>query len=222
MPLHPLLCLGRGCSSDVKKPTVLLWCASAGAQTTETCTLTPREGRPQLELRCAPAALKGVLAMSGAFSAEFTGYRRYQRVYQPLLVHGLVADLKVQFGSALSAAQLQQLERATTYEQLHAALYAAGLRSGLWDEWRACTEPPVAGLARVRVPTLVVSALDDPLHHADMLGLEQAEAALGVSGHVAVWVTETGGHIGWPEDLRAGGGDFAFIRRVAQQFFDAL
>jgi hypothetical protein len=39
--------------------------------------------------------------------------------------------------------------------------------------------------------------------------------------YLAVWLTEHGGHIGWPERVRHGGNSFSFVARVAGEFFAA-
>jgi predicted alpha/beta-fold hydrolase len=45
------------------------------------------------------------------------------------------------------------------------------------------------------VPTLVVTALDDPLHSIDCIGFEERP----LNGNVAFLVTATGGHVAWPQ-----------------------
>lgn len=63
---------------------------------------------------------------------------------------------------------------------------------------------------KIKTPLLLVSALDDPLHHPDCIGLQEGPS----SPNVALLLTETGGHVAWPGK----GGRFDFIPTVVHDF----
>jgi hypothetical protein len=93
----------------------------------------------------------------------------------------------------------------------------------MWSGWVASTES-LPNLGRVTTPTLLVSAIDDPLHSADLVGLcgidrllEKTDAGI----NVAVLMTKAGGHVAWPESGNEGG-RFSFMRRVATQYVAAV
>jgi predicted alpha/beta-fold hydrolase len=201
----------------------------------------------------APPNFSSVLSISGAFKTTFANWSRYKEVYQPLIVPTLVSELLTKYLGELrkivpesTIAALQGGE-VRTYRQLHKTVFRhigwAGSTSGataaaaaaqpcmddadnadvMWNEWVASTES-LANLGRVRTPTLLMSAIDDPFHSADLIGvcgierlLEQTDAG----ANVAVLMTPAGGHVAWPESGNESGG-YSFMRRVATQYVTAV
>merc|ERR1712150_128409 len=62
-------------------------------------------------------------------------------------------------------------------------------------------------------PTLLLTARDDPLHHVDMLGI----GADVKSPNLVFMVTEEGGHVHFPTDLR---GSSTLVHSVVSEFGD--
>ena len=60
------------------------------------------------------------------------------------------------------------------------------------DYWARASAKP--HLARIRIPALVVNALNDPFVPADSLPRQQ-----DVGAHVTLWQPEDGGHVGFPD-----------------------
>ena len=69
----------------------------------------------------------------------------------------------------------------------------------------------------MKTPLLVVSALDDPLHHPDHIGMPLFQEAQ--NPHIAMWFTGTGGHVAWPE---AGQAPFSFMNRVSVEWVTTI
>lgn len=71
-------------------------------------------------------------------------------------------------------------------------------------------------LHRITVPTLCLSAADDPFQPLDAIPIEAAEK----SSHVAIVVTARGGHIGFLEGVFPAHKD-QYMSRIFTQFFTA-
>ena len=73
-----------------------------------------------------------------------------------------------------------------------------------------------ADRALIARPTLLVTAIDDPLHNPDMLGFGTDHPV--ESPNLIYMVTEEGGHVGWPSGFSGGS---AFMRDTALSFAKA-
>lgn len=72
-------------------------------------------------------------------------------------------------------------------------------------------------LHKIKVPTLCLSAADDPFQPLDAIPIEAAEN----SSHVAIVVTARGGHIGFLEGFWPGKQENMYMARIFVQYFTA-
>lgn len=72
-------------------------------------------------------------------------------------------------------------------------------------------------LHKIRVPTLCLSAADDPFQPLDAIPIKAAES----SSHVAIVITARGGHIGFLEGWWPANKD-QYMGRLFSQFFSAV
>lgn len=187
----------------------------------------------------APASVAGAVALSGGFKCDMLDWPRYEAVYQPLIVPKLLGSIAHRYGEglgrALDGAQAEALFASKTYSELYRHFFAqlasaepgsesaegpGGSGSGTeggFQGWKASQEG-FAFRRNVQVPLLFVSALDDPLHHPSLIGVETDEALFD-SPNVAYLLTQEGGHVGWPE--RAWPSDFGFMNNLINTFADA-
>lgn len=71
-------------------------------------------------------------------------------------------------------------------------------------------------LHKIKVPTLCLSAADDPFQPLDCIPIEAAEK----SSHVAIIVTARGGHIGFLDGIWPGNKD-QYMSRIFAEYFEA-
>jgi len=169
-----------------------------------------------------PEALAGGVAFSGALAVPFIQHDRYVTTYQaPFLVPRIAADLVGKHAhllrSRLGDDGLKRVLNASTYEDLFTSLYVkAGLKQGTLSDFLNGFVTAPHSIAR---PLLVVTALDDPLHHAGMIGIQLDEAAQrlepSASEQLVLGVTANGGHVAWPT---AGEAKYEFMFQVAEEF----
>ena len=139
-----------------------------------------------------PEAVRAGVAVSGAMKLDFMRWRRYESVYQPVIVPSLLSTIIRKYGGTLlrsgsgggggdssvtagSAAgddgrvSLERLLACTTYKDLYEAVYKQRDRTRSFEAWKASMEGAhvVSGVDR---PLLVLSAADDPLHHPGLIG----------------------------------------------------
>jgi uncharacterized protein YhfF len=127
----------------------------------------------------------------------------------------------------LSTAQRAQASQATTYEDLisHLLLPAKFQGSPTGVPSYAAFQQTGASLLQERSsiarPTLLLTALDDPMHSPELLGIKTShEQGYSTSNPNLVYmVTEEGGHVGWPTSMR---GDSHFLRSTVADFVSSV
>jgi len=190
--MHSAIC--AVCSAAAPAPVMLVGFSMGGILITN-----------YLGNRTAPANVVGCMCVSGALKIDFIASPHYSTFYQPLIVADIIDDILGKYGrdihQSLGAAGLQSLASARTYADLHERFFAqlpfpSALRD--WQSWKAGLEGwDTRG--SVHVPTLIMTALDDPFHGIDELGFEEQP----VNPNIAYFVTSSGGHLGWPQGLLA-------------------
>mmetsp|Transcript_10877 Transcript_10877/g.14149 ORF Transcript_10877/g.14149 Transcript_10877/m.14149 type:complete len:526 (-) Transcript_10877:90-1667(-) len=170
-----------------------------------------------------PSSCKGSLAISSSIKHSYVSWKRYQNVYQRLLIPGIIEDFLSKYEDKLeellSPAGVESLCQSQSYKDLHDTMMSK-LRGKEFKPWLESTES-ADFLSNVAIPMLVLTALDDPLHHPDMIGTEYIVPS--GNGNVAVWLTSQGGHVGWPEaKAESKGKKYAFILKVAEAYFQSI
>jgi hypothetical protein len=129
-------------------------------------------------------------------------------VYQKIIVPGLLLELHVKYGDQiarlLGEEATSDLYSCSTYEQLHRYFFSKLMDTGgedaasheSFDKWKLCQEGWTRRQA-VSTPLLLISALDDPFHHPDLIGLDPEPS----NPNIVYLLTENGGHVGWPVGL---------------------
>ena len=159
--------------------------------------------------------IKGAVLVSGAFGMEFADWWRYRELFQSLIVPELVLEFLNKYGAQLetqlSKAELHALGQATTYQALveHLLLPILGGarvadgKGGNGDgedvssytSFQQSATSSNAERARIAKPTLLLCALDDPLHCPDMIDVELNAPR---PDNLCYMVTEAGGHVSFP------------------------
>lgn len=174
------------------------------------------------------------VAVSGAFRLDFMNWWRYKSVYQSVIVPALLLEVYQKYSDQLvkllSPRALSTLFSSTSYSDLHSHLFSP-LKQALqgeqkfdlanpmkslpveFDSWKASLEGDERRL-NIKVPLLLLTALDDPFHEVDQVGVEVSPA----NPLLAYLVTESGGHVAWPRGLK----DFSFAQSVATSFCDSV
>lgn len=157
-----------------------------------------------------PAQVTGGIAFSGAFHNNFTLHPYYRNTYQPLICTSLAMDFVKKYRPDLEPEHIQSLLSAANYEELFSVF--AEISGVPFEEFldRTSSEPTA------NKPLLVLSALDDPLHNPNNLGLEKLEHT--ENENVGFVMTRSGGHVGWPEGWIPK--DFTWMRNVTSQFIE--
>ena len=178
-----------------------------------------------------PDNVRAAIMFSGAFSMEFAEWWRYREVFQPMIVSQLVSDFGEKYGKDLerkfSKQQLLKAGTASTYRTLVSDLLLPAMRktdpdadvdasTRSYEAFQDSGKSSSADRARISRPTLLVTAIDDPLHNPEMLGFSTSNPV--ESPNLAYMITEEGGHVGWPTDV---GGGSAFMRKTALSFAEA-
>ena len=182
-----------------------------------------------------PLNLVGGVSVSGAFNVGFIHLPRYQDIYQEgLIVPGLVDGIVQRYGPLLmdriGKQGIQRLMDARTYRDVHERFYlATGVKSGSFEQYRADLE---SDQDTVRRPLVLVTALDDPLHHVEHIGLRPPaapmEEAKAHPSPVVVCVTDAGGHVAWPTSsssssaAAAAGEGYTFVHDVVEAFCESV
>jgi len=178
-----------------------------------------------------PKEYQASLSWSGAFKLDFVTQSRYEEVFQPVLLDSIIEDIEHRYEDEieriLTKEEISNLKASKTYKEFHNnmlklrtdGLTETHLSISLYEfeAWRGRSCPSISQLRRIETPLLVVSSLDDPLHHPEHIGMDLFEAAQ--ASNVAVWLTGTGGHVAWPE--AQGPGPFSFMSRVSLQYLAA-
>lgn len=177
------------------------------------------------------------IAISGGFKVDFISNPRYEQVYQKMLVPRLVDDIISKYsGEITELSRVLALQTSLTYKEIHEHLYV-GLNIPNVDKsfirWKQKlgSDPSV-----VDRPLMIVTALDDPLHHPLMLGLNwffnnrdrkgseidffSTRRERPPSENVVALVTTSGGHVSWAEP-GFGNDGYAFLRNIVGEFAQA-
>ena len=176
-----------------------------------------------------PQNVRAAIMFSGAFSMEFAEWWRYREVFQPMIVPQLVCDFGERYGADLeqkfSKEQLLRAGEAKSYRALISDLLLPAMRKcdcgedsmlSSYEAFQDSGASSPADRALIARPTLLVTAIDDPLHNPDMLGFRTDHPV--ESPNLIYMVTEEGGHVGWPSGFSGGS---AFMRDTALSFAKA-
>lgn len=133
-------------------------------------------------------------------------------IYADVILRGMKAEAAAQQGD-MTPALRAAVDRAASISQFDDTVTAPrnGF-AGIDDFYARCR--PDARLPAIRVPTLALTAADDPWIPAAMYRAVDWSRAPAVTPHVA----ESGGHVGFHERGRADA-DGSFADRAAAQFF---
>lgn len=158
-----------------------------------------------------PQQVCGAALVSGAFDMEFCDWWRYREVFQRGIVPGLVQDImgkyEPQLSDMLSELELLKMCHATTYRELVLNALIPIRRKALerrdesyveetYTSFQAASGSKIEELSRISRPTLLLTALDDPLHAPDKIGIDTSKVP---SPYLIYMVTEEGGHVSWPD-----------------------
>ena len=178
-----------------------------------------------------PRNVRAAIMFSGAFSMEFAEWWRYREVFQPMIVPELVCDFGETYGANLerkfSKEQLLKAGSASSYRALVSDLLLPAMKKSdpgqdedalpaSYEAFQDLGKSSSADRGRIARPTLLVTAIDDPLHNPEMLGFSTNDPV--ESPDLLYMITEEGGHVGWPTDV---GGGSAFMRKTALSFAKA-
>eukprot|EP00940_MAST-03C_sp_MAST-3C-sp2_P000655 g655.t1 len=167
-----------------------------------------------------PNVVKSAICVSGAFSLDFALFKRYCDYYQRAIVPTLVEKFLSRYGidavrRCCDPSGLKRMTSAQTYSELVSSVSTAG-----FDSFRRGLEMTASELKNVKVPMLLMTSLDDPLHHADMIGLKRARDA--ANENISLLVTPTGGHVMWPEGTSILGSiSYRYLQETVSDFADA-
>ena len=147
--------------------------------------------------------IKGAVLVSGAFGMEFADWWRYRELFQSLIVPELVKEFLVKYGAELetqlSTTELHALGQATTYQALveHLLLPISGGDEDVssYTSFQQSATSSNAERAQIAKPTLLLCALDDPLHCPDLIGVDLDAPR---PDNLCYMVTEEGGHVSFP------------------------
>ena len=177
-----------------------------------------------------PPNVVGGVGVSGAFKIGFIDLPRYQDVYQQVLVPGLVDDICDKYAPELEqrVGSVENIWQSRTYRDLHRELFSNAKIPKVetdYDKWREKLE---ACASRVHRPLMLLTALDDPLHHPEHLGLNglwdpalEGERDPRPSDNLLVVVTDSGGHVAWPETGFTAKG-YDYLQRVVSEYCHAV
>ena len=147
--------------------------------------------------------IKGAVLVSGAFGMEFADWWRYRELFQSLIVPELVLEFLNKYGAQLetqlSKAELHALGQATTYQALveHLLLPISGGDEDVssYTSFQQSATSSNQERAHIAKPTLLLCALDDPLHCPDLIGVDLDAPR---PDNLCYMVTEEGGHVSFP------------------------
>lgn len=189
-----------------------------------------------LASRKIPPVVRCGICVSGAFSLDFALWRRYAYFYQAVIVPTLVEKFETRYGldairRRLGDRRTARLFGARNYKELvescSSTVSSGGDDGGSkhmtrssFGDFRKGLEVDTDEIRAISRPLLLLTSLDDPLHHADLIGLSKIRAA--ANDNIAVLVTRYGGHVLWPE----GSSPFerpscGFLRETVAAFADA-
>jgi predicted alpha/beta-fold hydrolase len=147
--------------------------------------------------------IKGAVLVSGAFGMEFADWWRYRELFQSLIVPELVKEFLIKYGAELetqlSTTELHALGQATTYQALveHLLLPISGGDEDVstYTSFQQSATSSNQERAHIAKPTLLLCALDDPLHCPDLIGVDLDAPR---PDNLCYMVTEEGGHVSFP------------------------
>jgi uncharacterized protein len=151
------------------------------------------EARPHSAVACA-AAISAPVDL--AASARALDQRRMNRLYLRRLIATLVRKVKAKarhFPDQIDASQTKGIRGFEDFDGRFTAP-VHGFRDAS-DYWTRCSSRQF--LRAITVPTLILSAQDDPFLTPDSFPFEEAE----VSGHVFLEAPDRGGHLGFRSSL---------------------
>lgn len=165
-----------------------------------------------------PANVRCALSVSGAFTVDFMTWSRYVGVYQRMILPNLLERVLSRHGcearQRLGEEGFKKLVQSSSYRELHANLYsplAIGKHHEDFNAWKSVLGGVQERDEGLRVPLLLLSALDEPLHHPDMIGAETHPK----NPAITYLLTREGGHVAWPQP---GSLDYSFITRIAKEW----
>lgn len=158
-----------------------------------------------------PSQVTGGIAFSGSFTNKFAMNPYYRTTYQPLICPSLALDFLQKYRSVLKQEDIDRLLYAQNYEELFAAF--EGISGVPFMEFLNRTNAEAIS----NKPLLIISALDDPLHNPNDLGLEKMTHI--ENENIAFLMTHSGGHVAWPEGWFPR--DFLWMRRITEEFIES-
>lgn len=180
-----------------------------------------------------PSTVKCGVSVSGAFDISFVSSQTYASYYQPVIVPTLLMKLIAKYGvdrlrrTFSETNQIERIVHSTTYEDLICNLSGDKTANDAFDMFRTHLELSPKERRRIDRPFLLMVSRDDPLHHADMIGANEHLTSSSTSSsasneNIVLLVTETGGHVLWPEGAMLWSRpSFHFLRRTVAEFAEA-
>jgi len=143
--------------------------------------------------------IDGAVSICGCANISINTYKQTTRVWQPILCHGLKKNIVAQKGALTKFKRRMGPQAGKIIAKTESVFdFDSKVIAPLHkfkDVWHYYDElSAVANVERFQVPILAVSAADDPILHADAVGLDLFKN----SKNLAYILTRKGGHVGWP------------------------
>jgi len=192
--------------------------------------------------------LDSAMAVSGGLDMrENLNFVRSMRLWQPMLAQSLKEDFIMdkfdgRFRQRLTKEQHLALMRATSVSEIdvHAIVtynnfddlmnyYTEMSAMGDSSAFQAShmksvglSDTKIGRIANVSIPFCVFHSLDDPLTTWRTMGHNPKELVQTGSGHIMMYLTESGGHVGWPLGMNPAKHGWKFMNDAVAGFVNSV